>query len=325
MTCPQCQHENAADARSCSICGVTIQEIDDESTDPETPPYRTPTGDEPPPLPHGGFGDILDSTFSVFGRHLLPFILIALLPQIPLLFGGIMSLMEVGPAFNLEFPASEGQEGSEPLLIYLFDLLGGLLSFAVGILASGAIIQSVGRHFLGRPVLVQRSYEYAWARFPKLLGSFVLVLLILVIPIALSIFIIGIPLLMFAIVALLFVTHAVAIEQLGPTDAVKRSWNVVQGNWWRTFGFFVGIMLAVIGGALIIFLPLGTFLPAVVVSLLSASFSAVVTPLITIAITVLYFDIRVRKEQYTHSDLARELGELTPMGEAAGPRYDAGG
>ena len=49
--------------------------------------YRTPAGHEPPPLPHGGFGDILDSTFSVYGRHLFPFILIALLPQIPLLIG----------------------------------------------------------------------------------------------------------------------------------------------------------------------------------------------------------------------------------------------
>ncbi len=171
------------------------------------------------------------------------------------------------------------------------------------------MIQSVGRHFLGRPVLVQRSYEYAWARFPKLLGAFALVMLILLVPLVLSIFIIGIPLLIFAIVVLLFATHAVAIEQLGPTDAVKRSWNVVQGNWWRTFGFFMAIMLAIIGATLIIFLPAGMFLPPVLIVLLSTAFSAVVTPLVTIAITVLYFDIRVRKEQYTHNDLARELGD----------------
>lgn len=281
-----------------------------ESTEgPPEAPYRTPTGHEPPPLPHGGFGGLTDSTFSVYGGHLLPFILIALLPQIPLLVGGIMSLMEIGPAFNLELPAAEGADPPEPLSIYLFDVLGGLLSFAVGILASGAIIQAVGKHFLGRAVLVQGSYEYAWARFPKLLGAFVLVLLILIVPAVLSVFIIGIPLLIFAIVALLFVTHAVAIEQLGPTDAVKRSWNVVQGNWWRTFGFFLGIMLALIGAALIIFLPAGIFLPAFIIALLSAAFSAVVTPLITIAITVLYFDIRVRKEGYTHNHLARELGD----------------
>ena len=309
MICPQCQHENAEDARSCSICGVALQKINDESTGPTTTPYRTPTGHESPPLPHGGFGDLVDSTFSVYGGHLLPFILIALLPQIPILLGGIMSLMEIGPVFNLDFPAVQGEEPSEPLPIYLFDVLGGLLSFAVGILASGAMIQAVGRHFLGRPVLVQRSYEYAWARFPKLLGAFALVMLILLVPAVLSIFIIGIPLLIFAIVALFFVTHAVAIEQLGSTDAVKRSWNVVQGNWWRTFGLLVGITLAVIGAALIIFLPAGRFLPPVLIVLLSAAFSAVVTPLVTIAITVLYFDIRVRKEQYTHSDLVRELGD----------------
>ena len=309
MICPQCQHENADDALSCSICGTTLQEINDESTDPATTTYRTPSGQDPPPLPHGGFGDLFDSTFSVYGGHLLPFILIALLPQIPILFGGITSLMEIGPVFNLEFPTTPGEEPQEPLPLYLFDVLGGLLSFAVGILASGAMIQSVGRHFLGRPVLVQRSYEYAWARFPKLLGAFALVMLILLVPLVLSFFIIGIPVLIFAVVVLLFSTHAVAIEQLGPTDAVKRSWNVVQGNWWRTFGYFMAIMLAIIGATILIFLPAGRYLPSILIVPLSTAFSAVVTPLVTIAITVLYFHIRVQKEQYTHSDLARELGD----------------
>ena len=326
MICPQCQHENAADAQFCQICGATLQEFaDEESADPPETPYRTPAGHEPPPLPHGGFGNLIDSTFSVYGGHLLPFILIALLPQIPLLIGGIMSLMEIGPSFVLDFPTASGEEVSEPLPFYLVEVLGALISFAVGILASGAIIQSVGRHFLGRPVLVQGSYEYAWARFPKLLGATMLFLLILIVPGVLSIFIIGIPLLIFAFVALLFVTHAVAIEQLGPTDAVKRSWNVVQGNWWRTFGFFMGIVLAVIGATLIILLPVGFLLPAILTALVSTVFSALVTPPYFIAITVLYFDIRVRKEQYTHNDLARELGELPRMEDTAGPQYDTGG
>ena len=236
-----------------------------------------------------------------------------------------MSLMEIGPSFVLDFPTASGEEESEPIPFYLVEVLGALISFAVTILASGAIIQSVGRHFLGRPVLVQGSYEYAWARFPKLLGATMLFLLILIVPFVFSIFIIGIPLLIFAIVALLFVTHAVAIEQLGPTDAVKRSWNVVQGNWWRTFGFFMGIVLAVIGATLIIFLPVGFFLPAVLTALVSTAFSALVTPPYFIAITVLYFDIRVRKEQYTHDDLARELGELPRMEDTAGPQYETGG
>ncbi|MYB48720.1 MAG: hypothetical protein F4X72_05545 [Dehalococcoidia bacterium] len=272
-------------------------------------PYHTPSGHEPPPLPHGGLGHIADSTFSVFGAHYLPFILIALLPQIPLLVGGIISLTGIGPIFTFDFPVEPSEEPVEPLQISLWEVLGVILSFVISILAGGATIYAVARHFLGSPVLVRRSYEYAWARFPKLLGSFLLVLLILIVPGVLSVFIIGIPLLVFAVVALLFVTHAVAIEQQGPTDALKRSWNVVQGNWWRTFGLLAGITLAIIGATLIIFLPAGRFLPPALVVLLSTAFSTVVTPIATIAITVLYFDIRVRKEQYTHNDLARELGD----------------
>ena len=310
MICPQCQHENSEDRLYCRICGVALQDTDDaESAKPHESAYRTPSGHEPPPLPHGGYGHITDSTFSVFGAHYLPFLLIALLPQIPLLIGGIISLMGIGPVFTLDFPVESGEDPVEPLQISLWEILGILLSFPIGILAGGATIYAVGRHYLGSPVLVQRSYEYAWARFPKLLGAFMLVVLILIIPILLSIVFIGIPLLIFAIMALLFVTHAVAIEQLSPTDAVKRSWNVFQGTWLRTVVFFIGIMLAVIGAALIIFLPAAIFLPEVLVALLSTAFSTVVTPLFTITITVLYFDFRARKEQYTHNDLARELGD----------------
>ena len=321
MICPQCQHENSEESLYCSICGVLLQQSDEaDSAEPDEPAYLTPTGSEPPPLPQGGFGRITDSTFSVFGAHYLPFILIALLPQIPLLVGGIVSMLGIGPIFTFDFPVEPGEEPVEPLQISLWEAVGALLSFAVSILAGGATIYAVGRHFLGSPVLVQRSYEYAWARFLKLLGSFLLVLVILIVPGVLSVFIIGIPLLAFGVVALLFVTQAVAIEQLGPTDAVKRSWNVVQGNWWRTFGLLVGITLAVLGATLIIFLPAGRFLPPVLVVLLSTAFSTVVTPIATIAITVLYFDIRVRKEEYTHNDLARELGEL----DTAGPQYETG-
>ena len=310
MICPQCRHENSEDSLYCSVCGVLLQQSDEaESAEPSEPAYLTPSGSAPPPLPQGGFGRITDATFSVFGAHYLPFILIALLPQIPLLVAGIVSQMGIGPIFTFDLPVEPGEEPVDPLQISLWEVLGGLLSFVTSIVAGGATIYAVGRHFLGSPVLVQRSYEYAWARFPKLLGSFVLVLLILIVPIVLSFFIIGIPLLIFAIVALLFVTHAVAIEQLGPTDALKRSWNVVQGNWWRAFGLLAGITLAIVGATLIIFLPAGRFLPPALVVLLSTAFSTVVTPIATIAITVLYFDIRVRKEQYTHNDLAQELGD----------------
>ena len=327
MICPECQIENSEDRLHCRVCGVALQDADNtESPEPPASAYRTPAGGEPPPLPHGGFGHVIDSTFSVYGAHYLPFILIALLPQIPLLVGGIMSVMGIGPIFTFDLPAEPGAEPVESLQISLWETLGILLSFAIDILAGGATIYAVGRHFLGSPVLVQRSYEYAWARFAKLLGAFVLVALILIVPGILSFFIIGIPLLIFAgipllifaLVVLLFVNHAVAIEQQVPTDAIKRSWNLVQGNWWRTCGIFMAIMLAFIGAALIIFIPAGMFLPAILLTFLSAAFSAAVTPLVTIAITVLYFDIRVRKEQYNHDNLARELGEAPGIEDAAG-------
>ncbi len=317
MTDPQNQHENTDDTRDTPL-DEFVEETPDE---PAAASYRTPGGDEPPTLPGGGFGSILDSTFSTYGAHLLPFILIALIPQIPRFLGDIVAVAEIGPVYSFEIFTAPGQESLEPTSINLVSLPAILLSIALSILATGALIQSVGRHFLGRPVLVQRSYKYAWERFPKLLGAIALVVLILIVPAALSVFLIGIPLLIFAILAVFFVNHAVIVEQYGPVDAIKRSWNVIQGNWWRTLGFLVALTLPSIGAVLIIFVPAGIFLPPLLIFLLSTVFSTIVTPLFAIAITVLYLNIRVRKEEYTHNDLARELGELEPVE----PQYEPGG
>ena len=48
--------------------------------------------------------------------------------------------------------------------------------------------------------------------------------------------------------------------------------------------------------------PIGTFM--------LVSFSTLFSPLPIIALTVLYLDMRVRKDEYTHGDLAREMGEI---------------
>lgn len=289
MICPQCQDENTDGARFCRTCGTALQ-YDDPTEHPATP-YRPPMGGRLPPLPHGGFADIIDLTFTVYGGHFWPFVLIALVPQAPALIG------------ELAFLATENELISVVILV---------VTLVVGILMGGAVIHAVGRHFLGRPVLVQRSYEYAWARFPALLGASVMVILTLVIPVVLSFILIGIPVLVFLIVVFLFVTQAVVIEQRDPIDAMKRSWNIVRGAWWRACGVTLGVVLAIVGFTVlqVVVLSLIGTINQILAALARILLSTLVVPLPAIVFTLLYFDLRVGKEQYTHDDLARELGEL---------------
>jgi membrane-anchored glycerophosphoryl diester phosphodiesterase (GDPDase) len=57
--------------------------------------------------------------------------------------------------------------------------------------------------------------------------------------------IVGVPLAIVLWTKLLYVVPAVAVEQRGGVDAMKRSWQLTRGSFWRTFGYAVLPQLAV--------------------------------------------------------------------------------
>lgn len=56
----------------------------------------------------------------------------------------------------------------------------------------------------------------------------------------------AIPVAIIVWVKLLYLVPAIAIEQLGGIDALKRSWRLTKGSFWRTFGYAVLPQVAVI-------------------------------------------------------------------------------
>ena len=107
---------------------------------------------------------------------------------------------------------------------------------------------------------------------------------------------------------------AMTAEDIGPIRGMGRSWNLVSGSWWRTFGILliVGIMYLIISyGLLILFgviaalVATGDF-EAAVVQVGSTLLGAVLSPIVYIAVTLLYFDLRVRKEGLDLDQLAQQ-------------------
>lgn len=327
MICTRCQHENQDGDQSCRICGTSLRESDDaeqipcmECGNPNVPgggfctscgsalnggptdiERYTSMGRQLPPLPRVRLPDIVDFTFSIYGSHFLPFVLISLISQLP----------RMVALFALPTPEPPTPENPIPDLNAI-QIVVLTVSLVFEVIAWAVIIHGVCRHFIGRPVLVSHSILYALRRSPYLLVTVVLVILGLLIPFVLSIFIIGIPLLAFLIVIWIFSVHTVVIEQRGPVDALKRSWAIVQGSWWRVFGAAVGLALTVFGAAVLggLILRLGAEIAQPIGIFLSISFSILFSPLPWIALTVLYLDMRGRKDEYTHSDLAREIGDI---------------
>jgi hypothetical protein len=110
------------------------------------------------------------------------------------------------------------------------------------------------------------------------------------------------------------VVAAMMAEDIGPVRGLGRSWNLVTGSWWRTFGILliVTIMqliitygLFILFGVIAALFATGDF-QAALVQVGGTLLSALVSPITTIAVTLLYFDLRVRKEGLDLDQLAQQ-------------------
>jgi hypothetical protein len=136
-------------------------------------------------------------------------------------------------------------------------------------------------------------------------------------------------------VRLSLVAPAIMIENLGPRQALRRSWRLVEGYWWRTFGILliVGILAAIVeAGPAALITATGIALTGDLSNIWVNIFAAVVTvatgaifiPIQLTATTLYYFDLRVRKEGYDiETAMAQAYGG---WGQAApyGPGYGYG-
>ena len=112
----------------------------------------------------------------------------------------------------------------------------------------------------------------------------------------------------FLTVKFAFTSSAVVLEGLGPVDAMKRSWSLSKGSFWRILGrilligVVIGLISSVLGGIVGAILGVGANAADSVGMLVafsafvSALLSAVVIPVQSSFYTLMYLDERMRKE-----------------------------
>lgn len=96
-------------------------------------------------------------------------------------------------------------------------------------------------------------------------------------------------------------TPVAAIEGLKNSAALGRSRNLARGQFWHVLGtMFLGwviVMVLVLGGALVLGMLLGTVgMPGGLAQMLSGLLMVPLFPLIGVATSLLYYDLRVRSE-----------------------------
>jgi len=184
-------------------------------------------------------------------------------------------------------------EQSQLLTPYL--LAGGVLILALAIpvvpLLIGALIYAVAGQLAGHKVSFGQAYRFAWKRIGSLIGTGIIIYLIVW---CLPYTLIGIPFAVYFGVTCAFAMQAALIEGCNMSTALSRSQQLVKNNWPCVLGYL--LLLGVVTGAISFFLSVTLILPVFVV------------PVCVAGTTLIYFDLRVRKEGYTVEVLAKELG-----------------
>jgi hypothetical protein len=188
-----------------------------------------------------------------------------------------------------------------------------LAAFAAGLAVNllvlpftmGAVMYAACESAMGRPVTAGGVFLGVLRRYFPLLGYWMLFLVTFYVALVLCV----VPVILWTWIFVLWIvaTPAMFVENIGLGTAMGRSWRLVEGRWWRTFLilFLMVILWYVAQFALGAFLQLGQLLlqlfisPFIAAAIAGASgqiVGAVVNPILQIAIVLIYFDLRVRKE-----------------------------
>ena len=272
-----------------------------------------------------GIGEILDVSLKIAWRNagtLLRIVLFVVAPA-----QALSALIQVSATPDYQpgqgFLDTSAETDEEAWTILAGVAVAALIGFLAGQLATGACFKAVAQAYLGERTTWRESIAFALRRFRSIiwiviLGGFLTVLgfLLLVVPgVYLAVaFAVALPVLM--------------TEGLRGRKALGRSRRLVKGRWWRTAILLVvaGLLVSIVGGAITAAVSALTFgspddpvLVFVVGALAGTVAALVTTPFSAAYHTVLYFDLRVRKEAFDLQLLAEHLGVEPPPGWTPAP------
>jgi hypothetical protein len=277
-----------------------------------------------PPLRPLGVGEVLDASFKVVRQSFKTLVICVLVVALPLnILTTLITASTSDNPFNLDsFDATSAGAGVSSGTEAAGALLTTLLSLVLTTLAAAACYRAVSAAYLGENPTWQESLRFAAERLGPLVWLSILYVIALIIPFILLV----LPGIWLAIAWSL--SYPVLLhEGLGGQKALGRSFKLVRGRWWPTFLALLvmylivivisGILGVILGAALISGLD-NEALAAVVYTLVNTASSLVTLPLVAAVVTIIYFDLRVRKEGFDLQMLAQGVGQTAARPASSG-------
>ncbi|MEZ4511833.1 MAG: glycerophosphoryl diester phosphodiesterase membrane domain-containing protein [Chloroflexota bacterium] len=293
------------------------------------------------PLQPLGMGQLLDRAIRLYRQNFLTFIGIVAITQIPTaLFSIFLSLAFAQPNTFLN------PNASPQAILGLFGttFFTVIVSAILTQIATGALTVAVSNRYLGEKVGVLEAYRRLKDAWKPLLGALVVAFLVgvgllvwTIVP-CIGWFTGGGMMTFFGLVVMPLVAPVVVLEKQSSSRAVFRAWQLARRRFWWLLGFLLLLtlfgQLFVTGPALLtIFLiggastfgQVGDITAVILQQTVSVLFSMLYLPIQLTAVTLLYFDVRVRTEGFDLALLAKgdeaitDITDLTvpPKGEAA--------
>ena len=261
-------------------------------------PRSYEVAERPRTIPERSLGELLNETFLVYGRNLRRVI-------------GLGAVLHA-PVSVVGFLLGNG---------FAAFLVEGVLRFPASIFVYGAIVFAVGQQYVTGDIGIERCYSRVWWRVVSLAMLTLILSVSVVLGVGLFFLLVPLVLLLVYLAYCLVAVPAVMVEGSSSIEALRRSFRLVRGQWWRVFAIWVVVVLVSLGLALVIGLPFqvisriaapeaATTLSNVVEFLGELAIVVAVPPVAAIAGTLLYYDLRVRKESFDIPTLSREMGAV---------------
>ncbi|WP_214408662.1 DUF7544 domain-containing protein [Sphaerisporangium fuscum] len=252
--------------------------------------YGQPYGFQPPPqaprpgiipLRPLGLGDILDGTIKLIRSNPKATLglsaIAAAVGTLPVAIGQAIYYKSVGGMVTDPLGGSRSTEVSlDGALAQLGgSVVGLIIQFFVVTMLTGVLTRVLGRAVFGGRITIGEAWRLTRSRLPALFGLAFLTGLIMLVPIVVAVLlivavvvagaepvaVIGVGLLLVLCVVaygLFFTTRfalaapAVVLERRGVIEAMRRSWRLVDGDFWRVLGIILltQLIAAMLGGIL---------------------------------------------------------------------------
>ena len=281
-------------------------------------------------LPERGVIDILSETFAIYWRHFASFVALVAVIYVPIGFLELaltlvaresvwvtLSMTVLDSVFSIFVYAAGIFAVGQHYLVnrvtvgesYTRALLR-VVSLAVFAVALGILLSLVmsAVFTVSDPALTVETQE---AAEPEITASVL---------IALAVMFLALPVLLIYSIYLVVIMPALIVEGRHARSALQRSIELTRNSKWRIFGHLVVYSLVTIGLLIALNTPLFILgeassageTPSLWTSLIgvviSRAGSILIAPVTFIATTLLYYDLRIRKENYDIPRLSLEMG-----------------